>query len=97
MESLVSMNLLFILWAPNGIKYKKINLIFWIIILSYYLDKNSTPKVLNPQISTFRKKKISPKILYALMKTINDFQSNTKEKGIVEKVRLQEKNERIGG
>ena len=31
------------------------------------------------------------------MKTINDFQSNTKEKGVVEKVRLQEKNERIGG
>ena len=57
-------------WVPNGIKYIKINLIFWIIILSYYLDKNSTAKVLNPQISTFRKK-ISPKILYALMKTIN--------------------------
>ena len=73
MGSLASMNLFFILWGPNGKKYKKTNLIFWIIILSYSLDKNSTPNVSNPQISTFWIKKISPKVLYELMKTINEF------------------------
>ena len=62
MGSLVSMNFLFILWRPNVSKYKKTKLIFWIIILSYYLDKNSTPNVFNPQISTFLKK--SPLKLY---------------------------------
>ena len=67
------MNLIFILLGPNGVKNIKFNLIFWIIILSHYFDKNSTPKVLNPQISTFQKA-ISPKILYALMKTIGEFQ-----------------------
>jgi len=67
MGILVSMHLLFILW---------------IVILSHYFDKNSTPKVLNPQISTFLKT-ISPKILYALMKTINELQRVTNKRKVL--------------
>ena len=73
MRTFVSMNFIFILWGDNGITYKHFNLIFGIIILNHYFDKKSTPNVLNRGISTLVKK-ISAKILSALMKTISEFE-----------------------
>jgi len=73
MGTLISMNFIFLLCGDNGITYKHFNLIFGIIILNHSFNKKINHESFGP--SYFKsQKKSSPKILSALMKTINEFQ-----------------------